>query len=233
MSPSPPRRPDAEVLRARHPRLQRLLGTALFEALVRDATRATTREELDPDASLARLLAAADLASLGIPPRLAADLAAVERASAEVAALPREDEARLHAGALGELPEARRGEAVLHLAAGLRLLPVAHRLGPWREPAGGGPEPAPGRDPRPQAGAGFLAVWRPADAPAEEAPRWLDLVPAEGRALALLGQGLSLGEVTIRAGRWFNDPARVEALLAEWCGLGLFASLELPAGRPA
>lgn len=235
MTPTSPRRTDAETLRAAFPRLSYLLGAHVFEALVADATSATAPGDLDPGASLCRLLAEHDVASLGIPPRLAGDLAAVEWASHEVARLASvQPDDRLHRDELQSACDEGQDDLLLRPVLALAIVPVAFRLERWRTPPEPGP-PAPGPcrgEIPPRSPCNLLVHVAPGVRAAGAWPAWRALSPTEGRALSLVTMGLSLGEVSRRAeqGQWLSARALAD-LLVEWTDEGLFAGVLRSSGR--
>ena len=227
----------ADVLRAQLPALRLLLGEDAFEPLVALAVQHSDAQGVPPESPTGvpalhfvhGLIVHGDVpVPDGVPPRLLADVAALEAAVAEVHALaPRaQHEPRLPLAELQALSPAERDRVVLRPARALRLVPVAFRLAGWLRDVHEGRMPHP-----PRLGEQYVAVYAlPGLLSAhDETPvTWWHGLPApEGRLLARLALGIPLGELRAEAATrgWIATDEELDTWLAGWVREGLFAEL--------
>ena len=227
----------AAALRAQLPALRRLLGDAGFEQLTRHALEHSASQGVPPDSPTGvpalhfvhGLIVHGDVTVPdGVPPRLLADVAAVEAAIAEVAALApsAQHEQRLAWSELTALPAAALKGASLRPARALRLVPVAFRLAGWLRDVHEGRSPHP-----PRLGEQHVAVYAlPGLLSAhDETPVtwWHGLPPTEGRLLARLALGTPIGELRTEALErgWIASDEDLDNWLGGWVREGLFAEV--------
>jgi hypothetical protein len=227
----------ADALRVQFPALRRLLGEAAFERLAALALEhssaqgvpADSATGVPPRAFVHGLLVHGDVAPPdGTPPRLLADVAALEAALADLAALaPRaQHEPRLHESALATLPPEVRDATALRPTRALRLVPVAFRLAGWLR------EVHEGKQPRaPRRGEQYVVLYvlpaLPGLTDGLPVTWWHGLPPAEGRLLSRLALGTRLGPLHDEAVAqgWIADAAELQTWLAGWVREGLFSEL--------
>jgi hypothetical protein len=227
----------AAALRAQLPALRRLLGEPAFEHLTVQALQHSASQGVPPESPsgvpplhfVHGLIVHGDVpVPDGVPPRLLADVAAVEAAIAEVCALaPRaQHEPRLALAELQALPAAALATASLRPARALRLVPVAFRLAGWLRDVHEGRNPHP-----PRLGDQHVAVYAlPGLLSAhDETPVtwWHGLPPTEGRLLGRLALGSPLGELRAEAAErgWIASEQELDDWLAGWVREGLFAEV--------
>jgi hypothetical protein len=230
---------SADALRSQFPALRRLLGEPAFErlaalALAHSAAQGVPADSatgVAPRAFVHGLLVHGDVAPPdGTPPRLLADVAALEAAIADVTALApaAQHEPRLPESALLALPPEARELAALRPTRALRLVSVAFRLAGWLRDVHSGREPLP-----PRRGEQHVAIYAlPALTGAHGLPVtwWHGLQPAEGRLLSRLALGTRLGVLHEEAvaGGWNADADELANWLAGWVREGLFTEIVEP-----
>jgi hypothetical protein len=227
----------ASALRTQLPALRRMLGEAAFEHLAALAVEHSAAQGVPPDSPTGvpalhfvhGLIVHGDVdVPDGVPPRLLADVAALEVAVAEVSALaPRaQHEPRLSIAEFEAVPAADREHASLRPARALRLVSAAFRLAGWLRDVHEGRHPHP-----PRLGEQYVAVYAlPGLLSAhDETPVtwWHGLPATEGRLLARLALGTPLGEVRAEAATrgWLGGPDELDTWIAGWVREGLFVEL--------
>jgi hypothetical protein len=234
---APPLLLPPDALHAQFPALRRLLGEPAFErlaalALEHSAAQGVPADSptgVPPRAFVHGLLVHGDVAPPdGTPPRLLADVAALEAALADLAALaPRaQHQPRLQESALAALPPDVRERTALRPTRALRLVPVAFRLAGWLR------EVREGKQPRaPRRGEQHVVLYvLPALPSLSDAPPviwWHGLAPTEGRLLSRIALGTRLGPLheEARAQGWTEGATGVDAWIGGWIREGLFSEL--------
>lgn len=233
----------ADALRAQFPALRRLLGEAAFERLAALAVAhsaaqgvpADSATGVPPRAFVHGLLVHGDVAPPdGTPPRLLADVAALEAAVADLSALASQTqhEPRLHESALAALSSEVRERTALRPTRALRLVPVAFRLAGWLREVHEGKEPH-----APRRGEQYVVLYvlpaLPGLMDGQPMIWWHGLPPSEGRLLSRIALGTRLGPLREEAfvQGWAADATSLDTWLGGWIREGLFS--ELVTGGPA
>lgn len=236
---APPAGPPAGPpdLPAQFPALAALLGPAAFARLCAQAGEHSAAQGVAPDSAsgvpagafVHGLLVHGDVPPPdGTPARLAADVAALEWAVAEVRALAphAQHEPRLTEPQLDALAPGALAAAALRPTRALRLVPCAFRVAGWLRDVHEGKQPL-----APRRGEQHVAVYAlPALLPGEQAPVvwWTSLSHAEGRVLSRAAAGTPLGALRADAVErgWVRDEAMLMGWVRDWVREGLFAGVE-------
>lgn len=216
------------------PALAHLIGAECFAQLGAAATARAAEQGVEPGAVVHHLMVQRDAPRpAAVSSRLAADVAALERAIEEVTRRAPESarEPRLLEPELVTLPMVQWERAALVTLRAFRLIPVAYRLESYvrRLHSGGSrPPPPPRREEQAVAVYALPALLRGHGA-LTPAAWWQGLAAGEGRLLATLALGAPLGEATrdaVTRGA-VASPAAARALITAWVREGMFASVHV------
>jgi hypothetical protein len=212
------------------PALAHLLGPDCFARLADAAAARAAELGCEPGAVVHHLLLQRDAPRpSAVSSRLAADVAALERAIEEVARRAPDSarEQRLRESDLVTLPLVQWERAALVTLRAFRLIPVAYRLESWVRRLHSGasrPPPPPRREEQ------AVAVYAlPGMGALRPDAWWQGLSAGEGRLLATVALGAPLGEAArdaVTRGAVAN-PAAARALITAWVREGMFASVHV------